>query len=91
MTEHRSTASPSRRRLIGAAASTLAVAGVFGVGLREARAGKIAKTAVAYRDSPDGDRRCANCALFEAPAACRSVDGAISPQGWCRIWVKKPG
>lgn len=50
---------------------------------------KISQTAVAYQNSPKDDRSCANCNLFQAPSACKTVDGAISPNGWCKIWVKK--
>ena len=43
---------------------------------------------VAYQDTPKGTQNCANCKLFEAPNACKSVEGAISPSGWCKIWIK---
>jgi len=31
---------------------------------------------------PKGDQACENCALFEAPSSCKTVDGTVSPQGW---------
>jgi hypothetical protein len=52
---------------------------------------KMAKTAVAYQDTPHGDQKCSNCKLFEPPSSCKSVEGTISPEGWCKIWVKKAG
>ena len=48
---------------------------------------KISKKAVAYQDHPDGDKECAKCAQFQPPDACKMVDGPISPQGSCRIFV----
>ncbi len=54
-----------------------------------AQAAKMGQQAVAYQSTPKGANDCAGCALFEAPGSCKSVDGAISPQGWCKIWVKK--
>ena len=51
---------------------------------------KIAQTSVAYQPTPKDDHKCSNCSLFIAPAACKSVDGVVAPEGWCKIWVKKP-
>jgi hypothetical protein len=48
---------------------------------------KISKTAVAYQDHPDGDKQCVKCAQFQPPDACKLVEGPISPQGSCRIFV----
>jgi hypothetical protein len=48
---------------------------------------KISKNAVAYQDHPDGDKQCAKCAQFQPPDACKMVEGPISPQGSCRIFV----
>jgi hypothetical protein len=42
---------------------------------------------VAYQDHPDGDKRCDKCEQFQPPSACKMVDGTISPQGSCRIFV----
>ena len=52
---------------------------------------KMSQAAVAYQDTPKGDRTCAGCGLFQAPSSCKTVAGAISPNGWCKIWVKKGG
>ena len=48
---------------------------------------KISKKAVAYQDHPDGDKLCVKCAQFQPPDACKMVEGSISPQGSCRIFV----
>lgn len=49
---------------------------------------KISKKAVAYQDHPDGDKQCQKCAQFQPPDACKLVEGPISPQGSCRIFVR---
>ena len=48
---------------------------------------KISKAAVAYQDHPDGDKRCDKCVQFQPPDACKMVEGPISPQGSCRIFM----
>ena len=48
---------------------------------------KISQRAVAYQDHPEGDKRCDKCAQFQPPNACKMVEGTISPQGSCRIFV----
>jgi hypothetical protein len=50
---------------------------------------KIAKKAVKYQDTPKGNARCDNCRQWQAPAACKLVDGVISPSGWCSIYAPK--
>ena len=74
----------SRRSLLGGAAA----ASILGVtsNLAEAQP-KISKVAVNYQDHPDGDKRCDKCAQFQPPDACKMVEGPISPQGSCRIFV----
>ena len=78
----------SRRCLLQRAACAAGAATILGTGINAAMAGKMPQSAVSYRDSPKGNQSCANCRLFQAPNACRSVDGVISPNGWCSIWVK---
>jgi hypothetical protein len=51
---------------------------------------KIAQTSVAYQPTPKDDHKCSNCSLFITPSSCKSVDGVIAREGWCKIWVKKP-
>jgi hypothetical protein len=51
---------------------------------------KISQAAVAYQPQPNGDKRCDKCAQFVSPNACKIIDGAISPQGWCRVFVPAP-
>jgi anaerobic selenocysteine-containing dehydrogenase len=79
----------SRRQVLtvvaGAAGAVTAIVGVTA----PAHAAKVPQKAVKYQDTPKGDQRCDNCSLFEAPSSCKTVDGTISPQGWCMVYAKK--
>lgn len=78
----------SRRTLLqNAAIAGAAAIPVLLAGARSAGA-KMSQTAVAYQGSPKGSSKCSNCKLFEPPSSCKSVAGDISPNGWCKIWVK---
>jgi hypothetical protein len=47
---------------------------------------RMSKQEAAYQDQPRGGLRCAGCTLFVKPDACKVVEGAISPTGWCRLF-----
>jgi len=49
----------------------------------------MSKASVGYQSHPKGSQSCANCKLFVPSSSCMVVEGAISPHGWCRLWVKK--
>ena len=49
---------------------------------------KATKKGVRYQDEPKGDRNCAGCRHFQAPNACKLVEGEISPNAWCTVWAK---
>lgn len=51
--------------------------------------GKAAKEAVNYQDSPKGDQKCDGCRFFTPPDSCQVVEGKISPNGWCSLFVAK--
>ena len=83
----------SRRQVLAVAAgfagaSVAGAAAVIGTSTA-AHAAKMSQQAAKYQDTPKGEQRCDSCALFEAPSACKSVDGTIAPQGWCMIYAKK--
>lgn len=78
----------SRRQVLGAAAG-ITVAGAL-VAATPAEAAKVKPTAVKYQTEPKGESKCEGCRFFEAPSSCKSVDGEISPNGWCILWSKKP-
>jgi hypothetical protein len=73
-----------RAALLAGAALTATI-----VPSKQALAQKASKEAMKYQDKPNGDQRCSNCQQFIAPASCKVVDGAISPNGYCIAWVKK--
>jgi high potential iron-sulfur protein len=82
----------SRRMVLTVAANAAgALTGVAALvgGSTSAQAAKAPQKAVKYQDMPKGEQRCDNCALFEPPSSCKTVDGTISPEGWCMIYAKK--
>ena len=83
----------SRRQVLtvaaGAAGTVAGVTAMVGAST-PARAAKAPQKAVKYQDTPKGEQRCENCALFEPPSSCKTVDGTVSPEGWCMVYAKKP-
>src|SRR6202163_2859602 len=91
---NRAAAELSRRsilRNIAVAAGGAAVLAATASGTRLAEAQtKATQKAVGYQDTPKGAQRCDNCRQFEPPDSCKTVEGTISPAGWCKVYVKKP-
>lgn len=55
-----------------------------------APAKKVPQASVHYQMKPKGDQKCSNCLNFIAESnTCKLVEGKISPEGWCTLWVKK--
>jgi len=87
----------SRRAFIGNAALLAGATAVPGlIASPAARAQqKVPQASVKYQDKPNGDKKCSNCLQFVAgssPTAngtCKVVDGTISPNGYCQVWVAK--
>jgi len=77
----------SRRQLLRSAAVMAGGAAAALAASSPAQA-KMAQKTAGYQDTPKGDQSCANCSLFKPPASCILVDGAISPNGWCRFYKK---
>ena len=81
----------SRRALLrhaaGAAGGVLSAAGMNS--LARAQAAKVAQDAAGYQDSPQNGQACADSKHFAAPASCKLVEGAISPQGWCTMFKQQ--
>lgn len=78
----------SRRLLLLKGVGTLGAAAAVATRIQAASATiKISKGAVAYQDHPEGDKRCGKCLQFVAPDSCKMVNGPISPQGFCRIFM----
>jgi len=68
-------------KLLGAAVGGLGV--FFGASPAQA---KSSQASAAYRGSPNGRQRCANCSWFEPPSGCGVVRGPVSARGWCNLW-----
>ncbi len=88
MSDHAKASHVSRRTLLIGAAGALPLIALASTG---AQAAKMAQSAVRYQASPKDGKQCSGCSLFVAPNACKTVDGTISPSGWCALWVKKAG
>jgi hypothetical protein len=79
----------SRRAVIlDGIVSVAGIATMIATNTNARAANKLPQTAVAYRATPNGDKKCSNCVLFEAPDACKSVAGVVSPDGFCILWKK---
>jgi hypothetical protein len=51
---------------------------------------KLPPASVQYQAQPKGDQKCSGCAHFIVESStCKLVDGPISPEGWCSLWLKK--
>jgi hypothetical protein len=44
---------------------------------------------VMYQTKPKDGQRCSLCANFAPPHACQLVQGKISPNAWCQLYVPK--
>lgn len=84
-----------RHLAIGAAAAASLPLLVRPPPARAATAGTASKSALQYRDTPQGSSACVNCANFlpgesaDVPGRCTIVAGEISPQGWCLAYAAK--
>ncbi len=70
-------------KLLSAGGLSAGLAALFGA---SPAAAKSSRAAAAYRGSPNGRQRCANCSWFEAPSGCGVVKGPVSANGWCNLW-----
>jgi hypothetical protein len=52
---------------------------------------KATKDNVKYQDTPKDGKKCIDCIHFLAATnECKVVEGSISPDGWCTVYVKDP-
>ncbi len=82
------------KRLARYSRRTVLIAGTgagsfLALGATGAHAAKLSQSSVKYQPTPKDGKRCDGCNIFVAPNACKSVQGDISPSGWCALWVKK--
>lgn len=49
------------------------------------------RASMKYKDTPEGDKSCANCVQFVEPNACKIFPGdtEVSPKGYCVAYAKK--
>ncbi len=45
------------------------------------------KSEVQYQDSPKNGQKCSQCRWFQQPDGCKVVNGKISPEGWCNLYM----
>lgn len=51
---------------------------------------KVPQASARYQAKPKGDQKCSTCMNFIAASnTCKLVEGNVSPEGWCTLWVKK--
>jgi hypothetical protein len=44
-----------------------------------------------YQETPKNGEACKDCNYFEPKSnTCKVVEGSISPQGWCALYLKAP-
>ena len=79
----------SRRDFLFVTAAGGAVLGAGIAASPAAASNKMSPRAMSYRPTPNGNQRCDNCANFQAPNACKLVDGPIAPSGWCILYNAK--
>ena len=47
---------------------------------------KLTRAEAEYQETPKDIRMCATCTLFLPPSACKVVEGAVKPEGWCKLF-----
>ena len=79
----------SRRTLLGGATLTVCAAAFFVKPMRAVAQQKVKQADAKYQTTPKGSAKCAACMQFQAPNACKLVEGEISPEGWCQLYTPK--
>jgi hypothetical protein len=52
---------------------------------------RVSQSAVHFQTASNATRNCGTCKHFIAPSACRFVEGTVSSNDYCWIWVGKVG
>jgi hypothetical protein len=79
----------SRRVVLTGTALALGAAGAIAAISQAAAQQKLSPADAKYQASPKGDQHCEVCYNFQAPKACKFVQGDISPSGWCQLFAAK--
>jgi hypothetical protein len=77
------------RRVVIAGTAVAVGAAAAGAATRASAQQKISQANAKYQDHPNNNQQCDGCIQFEAPNACKIVDGTISPKGWCQFFGAK--
>ena len=77
------------RRAVMAGTALAVGAAATGVVTRASAQQKISQANAKYQDHPNGNQQCDGCIQFQAPNACKIVDGTINPKGWCQFFGAK--
>src|SRR5579862_1170429 len=80
----------SRRVVLSGALLSLGAATSAAMVSRAAAQQKLSQADAKYQTTPRGEQHCDGCVNFQAPNACKFVDGDISPNGWCQLFGPKP-
>ncbi len=75
----------SRRVVLRGAVVAAGAVPVLLAGITAAHA-KVKQKDVHYQQEPKDGQECSKCANFEAPNACKLVEGEIKPNGWCQLF-----
>jgi hypothetical protein len=79
----------SRRAVLTSTALVLGTAAAATAVSRATAQQKITQAVAHYQAKPKDGQHCAVCVNFQAPKACKFVQGDISPNGWCQLFSKK--
>lgn len=76
----------ARRSLMGGVLAGAAAGLAHDLTVEAYAQSKISREEAQYQDSPKGIAMCATCTLYLPPSACKSVEGEVSAQGWCKLF-----
>ena len=79
----------SRRGLLSGTALALGAAATATVASQATAQEKLPQADAKYQATPKGDLHCDGCVNFQPPNGCKFVQGEISANGWCQLFVPK--
>jgi hypothetical protein len=79
----------SRRAVLGGTALALGAVATAAAVSQAVAQQKISPEEAKYQGTPKGNQHCDGCVNFEAPNACKFVQGEVSPNGWCQLFYPK--
>ena len=79
----------SRRAALSGTAAALGSAAIATMVSQAAAQQKISQADATYQGTPKGAQHCDGCVNFQAPNACKFVQGNVSPSGWCQLFTPK--